>query len=256
MEGDSSSAWDIGEIDEVHTVAGLIGAVVGAGTAGAGDADAVAVGICRAGANAGVGGGVGDHKTGAGSSGNVAGAGAGAGAAERVGAVSICRAGVNVAGLDAGAGDAVAVAGLGGDVAGAGTVGDGAADGVAVGGSSWRCRAGAGAASGGAHTVGIHPVRAVPHGQLRIEGRIIFDFTCSGVYHCIKEWAEAIFHVYVFFEATLPQTLQISNDKRILIVRSKSLGATDFRFYFPKDREDRVDGFASGNPTVPPAFIL
>ena len=164
MEGDSSSAWDIGEINEVHTVAGLIGAVVGAGTAGAGDADAVAVGICRAGK--------------------------------------------------------------------------------------------AFAGNGSAHTVGIHPVRAVPHGQLRIEGRIIFDFTCSGVYHCIKEWAEAIFHVYVFFEATLPQTLQISNDKRILIVRSKSLGATDFRFYIPKDREDRVDGFASGNPTVPPAFIL
>ena len=98
----------------------------------------------------------------------------------------------------------------------------------------------------------------VPHVELRIECRITFDFTCSDVYRFVDELVEAIIRGGVFLEA-IPQTLKISNDKGILIVGSVFVVVTVHvigQIPWVKVGLERVNGFAAGNLTVPPAFIL
>ena len=98
----------------------------------------------------------------------------------------------------------------------------------------------------------------VPHVELRIEGRITLDFTCSDVYRFVDELVEAKIRGGVFLEA-IPQTLKISNDKGILIVGSVFVVVTVHvigQIPWVKVGLERVNGFAAGNLTVPPAFIL
>ena len=94
----------------------------------------------------------------------------------------------------------------------------------------------------------------VPHClvEIGIEGRITVDTTCSNIFHSIKEHSrikKALTQGGVIFEAILPQTRQVSNDKRIFIVGSV-LFVVEVRIV------GLADGNASGNRTFPPAFIL
>ena len=94
----------------------------------------------------------------------------------------------------------------------------------------------------------------VPHCivEIGIEGRITVDKTCSNIFHSIKEHSrikKALTQGGVIFEAILPQTRQVSNDKRIFIVGSV-LFVVEVRIV------GLADGNASGNRTFPPAFIL
>ena len=94
----------------------------------------------------------------------------------------------------------------------------------------------------------------VPHClvEIGIEGRIKVDKTCSNIFHYIEEHSrikKALIQGGVIFEAILPQTSQVGNDKRIFIVGS-------VLFVVEDKRAGLADGNASGNRTFPPAFIL
>ena len=90
--------------------------------------------------------------------------------------------------------------------------------------------------------------------ELRIEGWIIFDRTCSFA----KQLGEAITRDGVF-EAIIPQTLQIANDERILVVGGVFVAVARLIWVgkvWVIVGLGCVNRSAAGNVTVPPAFIL
>ena len=96
--------------------------------------------------------------------------------------------------------------------------------------------------------------------ELRIEGWVTVDITCSSsFFDFIKQLGEAFNRVGVL-EAIIPQTLQIGNDERIGVVGSQSisvfgLGRSIIIVWVHKGL-GRGNGSAVANVTVPPAFIL